>query len=147
MHFNILVVDDSAVMRAMIVRTLRLSGLPLGEVHEAADGEAALERLRRSWVDLVLLDINMPVMGGEEVVDHLRADPETADLKVIVVSTERSDARIERLAAKGVAFVPKPFTPECLRDAILRATGLSASQLATTPDGPRDAAVGDDLDF
>ena len=143
MHFNILVVDDSAVMRAMIVRTLRLSGLPLGEVHEAADGEAALERLRRSWVDLVLLDINMPVMGGEEVVDHLRADPETADLKIIVVSTERSDSRIERLAAKGAAFVQKPFTPETLRDAILRITGITHEQVAASD----DAGFGDGLDF
>lgn len=147
MHFNVLVVDDSAVMRAMIVRTLRLSGLPLGEVHEAADGGAALARLRESWVDLMLLDINMPVMNGEEVVERLRADPETADLKIIVVSTDRSDARIERLAARGVAFVPKPFTPEALRDAVLLATGLSASRLVPASDVPRDAALGDDLDF
>lgn len=147
MHFNVLVVDDSAVMRAMIVRTLRLSGLPLGDVHEAADGGEALARLRASWVDLMLLDINMPVMDGEAVVDHLRADPETADLKIICVSTERSDARIERLAARGVAFVPKPFTPEALRDAILHATGLSASQLPPAADDSLDAALGDDLDF
>ncbi|HEX5580708.1 MAG TPA: response regulator [Gemmatimonadaceae bacterium] len=143
MHFNVLVVDDSAVMRAMIVRTLRMSGLPLGEVHEAADGEEALARLRASWVDLMLLDINMPIMNGEEVVDRLRADPETADLKIIVVSTERSDARIERLAAKGAAFVQKPFTPEELRDEILRVTGISHEQVAAAD----DALLGDGLDF
>lgn len=143
MHFNVLVVDDSAVMRAMIVRTLRMSGLPLGEVHEAADGEEALARLRASWVDLMLLDINMPIMNGEEVVDRLRADPETADLRIIVVSTERSDARIERLAAKGAAFVQKPFTPEELRDEILRVTGISHEQVAAAD----DALLGDGLDF
>ncbi len=143
MHFNVLVVDDSAVMRAMIVRTLRMSGLPLGEVHEAAGGKEALARLRTSWVDLMLLDINMPIMNGEEVIDRLRADPETADLKIIVVSTERSDARIERLAAKGAAFVHKPFTPEELRDAVLHITGVSHEQV-TAADG---AGLGDDLDF
>jgi two-component system chemotaxis response regulator CheY len=143
MHFNVLVVDDSAVMRAMIVRTLRLSGLPLGEIHEAGDGEEALVRLGDSWVDLMLLDINMPIMNGEQVIDRLRADPETADLKIIVVSTERSDARIERLAAKGAAFVHKPFTPETLRDAILRTTGLTHEQVAAAG----DAGVGDGLDF
>ena len=143
MFFNVLVVDDSAVMRAMIVRTLRLSGLPLGDVHEAGNGEEALARLRESWVDLMLLDINMPIMNGEEVIDHLRADPETADLKIIVVSTERSDARIERLAAKGADFVHKPFTPEMLRDAILRTTGLTHEQVAAAD----DARLGDSLDF
>lgn len=143
MYFNVLVVDDSAVMRAMMLRTLRLSGLPLGELHEAADGEAALARLRESWVDLMLLDINMPIMNGEEVIDHLRADPETADLKIIVVSTEGSDTRVQRLAAKGAAFVHKPFTPEQLRDAILRTTGISHEQVAAAD----HADVGDGLDF
>jgi two-component system chemotaxis response regulator CheY len=143
MHFNVLVVDDSAVMRAMIVRTLRVSGLPLGELHEAADGEQALACLRAAWVDLMLLDINMPVMNGEEVLAHLRADPETADLKIIVVSTEGSDTRIERLAAQGVGFVHKPFTPETLRDAVLRITGISHEQAAAA----FRPGVGDGLDF
>ncbi|HEU4630509.1 MAG TPA: response regulator [Gemmatimonadaceae bacterium] len=143
MHFNILIVDDSAVMRAMILRTLRVSGLPLGEIHEAANGEEALRRLRESWIDLMLLDINMPVMNGEAVVDHLRADPETADLKIIVVSTEGSDTRVARLAAKGVAFVHKPFTPEELRDTVLEVTGIRHDQLGAA-DG---SVVGDHLDF
>jgi two-component system, chemotaxis family, chemotaxis protein CheY len=143
MHFNVLVVDDSAVMRAMIVRTLRVSGLPLGDVHEAADGAQALARVREAWVDLMLLDINMPVMNGEEVLEHLRADPETADLKIIVVSTEGSDTRIARLAAQGVAFVHKPFTPEQLRDTVLRVTGISHEQAAAA----HGALAGDDVDF
>ena len=143
MQFNVLVVDDSAVMRAMIIRTLRMCGLPVGEIHEAGDGEEALRRLREAWVDLMLLDINMPIMNGEEVLEHLRADPETADLKVIVVSTEGSDARIERLAAAGAAFVRKPFTPETLRDTVLRITGISHEQAAAA----RGALVGDDDGF
>lgn len=143
MQFNVLIVDDSAVMRQMILRTLHMSGLPLGELHEAANGEQALVRLREAWVDLMLLDINMPVMNGEEVIDRLRADPETADLKIIVVSTERSDARIERLAEKGVAFVHKPFTPESLRDVIVDITGISHEQSAA----PDNSLLGDGLDF
>ena len=143
MQFNVLVVDDSAVMRAMIIRTLRMCGLPVGEIHEAGDGEEALRRLREAWVDLMLLDINMPIMNGEEVLEHLRADPETADLKVIVVSTEGSDARIERLAAAGAAFVRKPFTPETLRDTVLRITGISHEQAAAA----LGALVGDEDGF
>ena len=143
MHLNVLVVDDSAVMRAMIVRTLRLTGLPLGDVHEAADGAEALDRLRQAWVDLMLLDLNMPIMNGMQVVERLRADPETADLKVIVVSTEGSETRIDHLARQGVAFVHKPFTPEQLRDTVLRVTGISHEQAAAALGPP----AGDDLDF
>lgn len=143
MHFNVLVVDDSAVMRAMIVRTLRMTGLPLGTVQEAANGAQALERLGASWVDLMLLDINMPIMNGMEVIERLRADPETADLKVIVVSTEGSDTRVGHLAAQGVAFVHKPFTPVQLRDTVLRVTGISHEQAAAAHGAP----AGDDDDF
>ena len=69
MSLNVLVVDDSAVMRAMIIKTLRLSGLPLGEVHEAANGQEGLGTLDEHWIDLVLVDINMPVMNGEEMIE------------------------------------------------------------------------------
>lgn len=130
MNFNVLVVDDSEVMRAMVARVLRLSGLPLGEVFQAGDGASGLRILAEQWVDLALIDINMPVMSGEEMLERVRADPETRDLGVVVVSTESSDTRIERLRALGAAFVHKPFTPETLREAILDVTGVSDEQLA-----------------
>jgi len=69
------------------------------------------------------VDINMPVMDGEEMINRLRQNPETADLPVIVVSTEGSETRKERLMEKTVGFVHKPFTPETLRFAILRTLG------------------------
>ena len=142
MSFNILVVDDSAVMRAMIIRTLRLSGVPVGELLEAANGAEALARVAERWVDLVLLDINMPVMDGEAVVDHLRADPAHAALPIIIVSTERSETRIASLRSRGVAFVHKPFTPEQLRDTIIAVTGVEtnvhAHGAAALPSGDFD---------
>lgn len=143
MAFNILVVDDSAVMRQMIVRTLRLSGVPLGEIVEAADGAAALACIAEHWIDLVLLDINMPVMDGGEVVERLRADPAYAELPIIIVSTERSETRVAALRAQGVEFVHKPFTPEQLRDKIVHITGIDTDVHAT------DAAAlpGGDFDF
>ena len=125
MAFNVLIVDDSAVMRAMVARVLRLSGLPLGEVYEAGDGAQGLAAVRAHWVDLVLLDVNMPVMDGEEMLRRLRAEPETAALPVIVVSTEGSEARRAALEALGVWFIRKPFKPEELRALILRATGVT----------------------
>lgn len=143
MAFNVLVVDDSAVMRAMIIRVVKLSGVPLGAFYEAGNGEEGLRRVRDHWVDLVLLDINMPVMNGEDMLRQLRADPETSHLPVIVVSTESSETRVHALEELDVAFVHKPFTPEALRATILRVTGV-------TPDDEYYAvptADGSDFDF
>ena len=125
MAFNILIVDDSAVMRAMIKRVALLSGVPVGAFREASNGEEGLRAVREAPVDLVLLDVNMPVMGGEEMLRRLRAEPETAALPVIVVSTEGSETRVHALEGLGVAFVHKPFAPETLRDTIIRVTGVT----------------------
>lgn len=123
MAYNVLVVDDSAVMRAMIIRTLRLSGVPLGEVCQAGCGEEALTQLESHWIDLALVDLNMPGMDGEELVDRIRHSKEFAQLPVIIVSTESSETRIERLCSKGAEFVHKPFTPELLRESIVKLLG------------------------
>ena len=118
MAYNVVVVDDSAVMRAIIIKTLKLSGLAVGQIFEAANGVEALTVMDKQWVDLALVDINMPVMNGEELITRLRANPETADMPVVVVSTESSDTRIELLQQKGTGFVHKPFTPETLRNTV-----------------------------
>jgi two-component system chemotaxis response regulator CheY len=82
-----------------------------------------LKVLDGNWIDLALVDINMPVMDGEEMIDRLRQNPATIDLPVIVVSTEGSETRKEALMQKGAKFVHKPFTPETLRDVILMTLG------------------------
>jgi two-component system chemotaxis response regulator CheY len=128
MTLNILVVDDSAVMRTMIIRSLRIAGLDLGEVSQAANGKEALAVLDSKWVDLAIVDINMPVMNGEEVIDHIRASPTISDLPIVVVSTEGSTVRIDSLRKKGVEFVHKPFTPEGLRRTIVSMTGVTDEQ-------------------
>lgn len=73
MALNIMIVDDSPVMRAFIRKVVSLTGLDIGECCEAADGEEALRLLRERWVDLVLTDINMPRMNGEELVRRMEA--------------------------------------------------------------------------
>ena len=142
MSVNVLVVDDSAVLRAMIIRTLQLSGVPLGEVHQAGDGAEGLLKLRDHWIDLALIDINMPVMTGQEMIERIRADPDTAVLPVIVVSTDSTEARRAALSAHGVAYVHKPFTPEQLRDAALKAMGIEHVDFSGI-----STAAGGDLDF
>ncbi len=128
MSLNVLVVDDSSVMRAIIIKTLRLSSLPLGEIHQAANGEEGLQVLDSNWIDLALVDINMPIMDGEEMIDRVRQNPDIADLPVIVVSTESSKTRIEILLKKSNGFIHKPFTPEGLRETIINVTGVELDE-------------------
>jgi len=128
MSLNVLVVDDSAVMRAMILKTLRLTKIPLGETYEAANGREGLELLEKHWIDLVLADINMPVMNGEEMIERIRSNPLWKDLAIVVVSTEGSQTRIERLREKGTEFIHKPFTPESARQLIQQMTGVTDEQ-------------------
>ena len=125
MTLNVLVVDDSAVMRAMLIKTLHLSGLPLNDIHQASNGEEALHLLDQHWIDLALLDINMPVMTGEEMLARVRQNPDTAALPVIVVSTEGSETRIAALRQQGAEFVHKPFTPETLREIAISIIGVN----------------------
>jgi two-component system chemotaxis response regulator CheY len=125
MALNVLVVDDSAVMRSMLIRTLRLSGLPLTNVHQAGDGAEALALLAEHDVDLALVDINMPVMNGEQLIQRVRADARLAGVALIVVSTEGSETRIEALKARGASFIHKPFTPEQVRTTVLRVLGVA----------------------
>ncbi|MBA3937309.1 MAG: response regulator [Planctomycetes bacterium] len=112
MKLNILVVDDNRMMREMVSRTVRMSALDVGELIQAGNGQEALAAMRATWIDLVLLDLNMPVMDGEAFLRALRADTALRAALVVVVSTESSQPRIARLAALGAGFVHKPFRPE-----------------------------------
>jgi len=121
---NVLIVDDSRIMRRMVGRALALTGVDLCDVHEASDGRQALAVLRASAIDLVLADVNMPVMTGFEMVEHMAADSALSKVPVVVVSTERSEPRMQRMRELGVrAYVHKPFTPEQFRAAITDALG------------------------
>ena len=126
MALNILVVDDSTTVRAVIARSLELAGVPVGNLHQAANGREALAILGSEWIDLVFADINMPVMTGIEMVDRMAADGILKTVPVIIVSTEGSATRIEQLKAKGVsAYIRKPFTPELLRNVVDEVMGAA----------------------
>jgi two-component system, chemotaxis family, chemotaxis protein CheY len=123
MAINLLIVDDSSVMRNMIVKALRMSGIDLGTIHQASNGKEGLDRLDEHGIDLAIIDINMPVMNGEEMIDRMRSRPDTSQIPIIVISTEGSEARIERLKEKGAWFIHKPFIPERIRDVISELVG------------------------
>lgn len=118
MAVNILIVDDSGVMRAIIKKSVQMSGLRIGEIHQAANGREGMDALDRHWIDLVITDINMPVMTGEEMIGQMRERPDLKAIPTIVVSTEGSHTRIERLQRSGLKFIHKPFTPEMIRDTV-----------------------------
>lgn len=125
MALNTLVVDDSAVMRAIIIKTLNLAGLPLGEIWEAKNGEEGLRLLQDHWVDLAMIDIHMPVMDGEVMLTKMRENDQYKNLPVIVVSSESDPAKIETMMEMGATFIHKPFTPEILKEVIMEVTGVS----------------------
>lgn len=116
---EILVVDDSRVMREMVIACLRgLSGL---EFAQAASGLEAIERLSLAPYEALVLDLNMPDIGGYEVIEFVRCQDKLKQLPILVVTTrgdEGSKARALELGAS--AFLTKPFAPEEILEAVRR---------------------------
>lgn len=126
MAYNILVVDDSQTMRTMLVKTLRMTDLELGDIQVAVNGREALEKLKEHWIDLVLTDLNMPDMTGIQLVEAMADDGLIKSIPVIVISTDGSEERIAHLKKQGVReYIRKPFTPEVISEAITRILGGS----------------------
>ena len=116
MAYRLLIVDDSPAMRTFVRRVIGLSGFDLAACFEAASAEEALALLRSEWVDAILTDINMPGMGGEELLRCLAADEMLRSIPAIVISTDSTHHRQERLLALGArGYITKPFLPETLR--------------------------------
>lgn len=121
MAFNLMIVDDSPAMRAFIRRVVEMSGFDVGRFVEAEHGGEALQKLSRQWVDLVLTDINMPTMNGEELLRHLEQDQVLRSIPVLVVSTDSTTARMDRMRELGArGYIKKPFLPETLREEMER---------------------------
>lgn len=123
MGLDILVVDDSSVMRNMIIKTIKMSGVDSGGIYQASNGQEGLEILNYHSVDLILVDINMPVMDGMEMLERVRDNTETSDVPVLVVSTESNEQRIASFYMQSASFIHKPFTPEELKEEIDFVTG------------------------
>jgi two-component system, chemotaxis family, chemotaxis protein CheY len=126
MAYRVLIVDDSAAMRTFVRRVIDLSGFELAQCYEAGNGSDALRLLRREWVDVILSDINMPEMDGEEFLRQLEADELLRGIPVIVVSTDATTARMDRMLSLGARrYVTKPFLPERLRSELELTLGVA----------------------
>lgn len=126
MAYRVLVVDDSPAMRAFIRRVMDVSGFDCSQCLEAGNGREALDVLSREWVDVILTDINMPEMNGEELVRHIEADAHLGSIPVLVVSTDSTPKRVHQMLSIGArGYVKKPFVPETLRGELERLLGES----------------------
>jgi len=113
--------------RKAIRRIVDMIALDVEQVFEAENGVEALKILNESSIQLVLADLNMPEMGGIEMIYHMRGNEATRDIPVVIVSTESSTTVIEGLLADGAKdYLHKPFTPEEFRDVLTRAVGVKS---------------------
>ena len=90
---NVLIVDDSATMRALLYRVVGLADLPIGAIYQAPNGAEALKVLETHSIQAVFTDVNMPVMNGMELIRAIRDDPRFAMLPVVVQTSDRAAAR------------------------------------------------------
>jgi len=126
--YNILIVDDSALTRTVMERTVRMCGVEVSEIRMAEHGKAALDALNGFWPDIVFCDINMPVMDGLQFVQALQNSDEWHDLPVVIVSTEGSETRMEELRRSGVqGYIRKPFAPEEVAAMIQQILGVQSN--------------------
>ncbi len=113
--YSVLIVDDSEIIRSVLQRTLNMAKIPLSNVYHAANGREGMDILDNYWIDLVMTDLNMPVMSGFEMIDIMHTRNDLNLIPIVVISTEGSALRIDELKESGVkGYLRKPFTPESI---------------------------------
>jgi len=119
-----LIIDDSSVMRKIVERSLRQAGVELSKVLEAGNGAEALAVLGKESVDLILCDINMPVMDGLEFVKQLHTVENAKGVPVVMITTEGSEQHVvQALSAGARGYMRKPFTPDQVKEHVLPLVG------------------------
>jgi two-component system, chemotaxis family, chemotaxis protein CheY len=117
---QVLIVDDSSVMRKIVERSLRQAGIEIGQIFEAGNGAEALSVLKDSKVDIILCDINMPVMDGLEFIKQLPSVENAKSVPVVMITTEGSEGHVvQALSAGARGYLRKPFTADQVKEHIL----------------------------
>jgi len=117
---QVLIVDDSSVMRKIVERSLRQAGIEIAKVFEAGNGAEALAVLSETKVDIILCDINMPVMDGLEFVKQLSGVENAKGVPVVMITTEGSEGHVvQALSAGARGYLRKPFTADQVKEHIL----------------------------
>lgn len=115
------IVDDSATARMFIRRCLEIAGLGEAEFSESGNGMQALAHMRSNRPDLLVTDLVMPEMPGEELLTRMMASPRLHGIPVLVISSQTNEAAVERLHALGArAILRKPVSPASVMPALER---------------------------
>jgi two-component system chemotaxis response regulator CheY len=119
-----LIVDDSSVMRKIVERSLRQAGIELEKVLEASNGAEGLAVLQDNVVDLILCDINMPIMDGMEFVRQVATMENAKGTPIVMITTEGSESHVvEALSAGARGYIRKPFTSDQVKEHVLPVLG------------------------
>jgi CheY-like chemotaxis protein len=125
---RVLVVDDDDVIRQLITVNLELEGF---DVVTAVDGQDALDKVKDAQPSVVTLDVMMPRVDGWEAAARLRSDPDTAHIKVVLLSARAQEADLQRGERIGVdAYLTKPFDPDELIDVVRRLADAASEESA-----------------
>lgn len=128
MDAEVLVVDDSAAIRKILQRVLRQTGMAIGTIFEAGDGQEALEVMKTHRLNLVLSDINMPKMDGLQLLAAIKAQPDWHNLPVVMITTEGGEAKVGEAVRLGAAgYVRKPFTADQIKEKLAGILELAPS--------------------
>ena len=120
MSIRALIVDDSSVMRKIVERCLRQAGMELGQVREASNGAEALALVNENPFDLILSDINMPIMDGLEFIRHLKEMENGKNIPIVMITTEGGEKSVlEALSLGAKGYIRKPFTPDQVKDHVI----------------------------
>lgn len=124
MALNVMIVDDSSVMRKILERSVRqASSSEIGIVVEASDGAEAMEKLAQNQVQVIFRDINMPKLNGLNFLRELKSSPHK-DLPVVMVTTEGAEKTVmEAISLGAKAFIRKPFTSAQMEAVLAKITG------------------------
>jgi len=115
------------VMRKIVERSLRQAGVNLTKVYEAGNGAEALGIIAENKVDLILCDINMPVMDGLEFVKQLSSIENAKGVPVVMITTEGSESHVVQALSFGArGYIRKPFTPEQVKEHVVPLLGVKA---------------------
>ena len=118
MGYNLLIVDDSATMRKIIMRGLRQAGIDVADIKEAGDGVEGMAALESGKFDLILSDVNMPNMNGLDFVKNVYEKHPDAP-PIVMITTEGSEEVVKEAMSRGAkGYLKKPFTPDKIQEVI-----------------------------
>ncbi|MGB5158656.1 response regulator [Desulfobacterium sp. N47] len=136
MAFNVLIVDDSSSMRAVIKKIIKVSGFNVGNYFEAEDGIEALKILDNDWIDLVLSDINMPNMDGMSFLSEMKKNELFSSIPVVMITTEGSETKIlESIKLGASGYIKKPFFPADIKNTLSKLMEEEVSDVRGNDDG------------